>query len=1207
MLNFANFTNLYSLSKTLRFELKPIWATQKLLDENYWDLFRKDKIRQEIYENILKPKLEEIDRQFIQESLSSFDKKDLFPEELIELYKNDRKAFDKQIKNIAKEISKHIKSYSFYGNKWLKNILDEKKSVEVIKLLFGNEIYKSENFEELNWQTIKNILDNYFKWFTTYLTTFNQNRSNFYKDDLKFGRVATRILKDNLPKFIENISRYEKIKNTVNLTDEEKQIFDISNFINYLNQAWIDTYNKIIWNINSKINEYNQKHNLKWKNKLPKLETLYKQILWQSQTEDIFSFVSDIIDSDEKLLVKLQEFIENENKIFDENIKAILENFDNFDLEWIWIKKANLKKLSNKYLSNWSVLDDLLPKTDKEWNEDKKSLEEVVNLQQIKQALNNTNDDIFKEWQNVVWEDNFSKFIKLFLEDLNNLNTKKQDLIKKLKEEVFNKTFEKTSQQKQLIKEYLDTIKEIYQLVNNFSLWKWQGEEKQLIEVEKDTDFYEKIEKYLELEQFKFYNAVRNYLTKKPYLIEKLRIYFDNSTLLDGWDKNKEKDNFWIILRKYNQEKQDWDYFLLIMKKWFHNIFDNKDLYEIEGDYFEKMEYKLLPWPNKMLPKVFFSASRINEFAPSPEVLKIRERESFKQGENFNIQDLHTWIDFMKQSLAKHPEWKEFNFKFKDTKEYENIQDFYKDVEKQWYKLNFVKIYYNKLMKLIDEEKAYLFQIWNKDFSKFSKWKENLHTIYWKALFEEENFNQEYSPVYKLNWKAEIFFRPKSNIEVKERKLKDGKKIIEHKRYLQNKIFFHVPITLNFVNKWVNPKSNEINEMIKEYIQQNNIKIIWIDRWEKHLLYVVMIDENWNILEKKSLNCIINQLPSGEEKEVCYIEKLVWKEKSRDEERKSWDEIETIKELKEWYISQVVSYLVRLAVENNAIIVLEDLNSWFKRSRQKIERQIYQKFETALAKKLNYVIFKNKSSNEIGWKYKALQLAHLVNQYQDIRNQTWILFFTQAAYTSTTCPVCGFRKNIYPKFENILKTLEFIKSLSFYKENDYYVFEYEIQPRKDNKWNISSKTKFKITTKNQERIRIFRSKDNKKIEKQVYDMTEFFDKLFKKYGINGNLRENILFLWKNLPQEFFKSFIFGLNLLLQLRNSDSQENLDYIQCPRCSFDSREWFQWLDWDGDANGAYNIARRWKILVDKIKRWENKLWVSLVEWDNEVIKEN
>ena len=36
------------------------------------------------------------------------------------------------------------------------------------------------------------------------------------------------------------------------------------------------------------------------------------------------------------------------------------------------------------------------------------------------------------------------------------------------------------------------------------------------------------------------------------------------------------------------------------------------------------MEYKLLPGPNKMLPKVFFAASNIDTFRPSKHILDIR-------------------------------------------------------------------------------------------------------------------------------------------------------------------------------------------------------------------------------------------------------------------------------------------------------------------------------------------------------------------------------------------------------------------------------------------------------------------------------------------------------------------------------------------------------------------------------------------------------
>src|SRR3989338_9591273 len=63
---FDNFTRKYSLSKTLRFELKPIGNTPKLLkDEN---VFEKDRIIKEKYKQT-KPYFDYLHREFIEESL----------------------------------------------------------------------------------------------------------------------------------------------------------------------------------------------------------------------------------------------------------------------------------------------------------------------------------------------------------------------------------------------------------------------------------------------------------------------------------------------------------------------------------------------------------------------------------------------------------------------------------------------------------------------------------------------------------------------------------------------------------------------------------------------------------------------------------------------------------------------------------------------------------------------------------------------------------------------------------------------------------------------------------------------------------------------------------------------------------------------------------------------------------------------------------
>lgn len=61
--------------------------------------------------------------------------------------------------------------------------------------------------------------------------------------------------------------------------------------------------------------------------------------------------------------------------------------------------------------------------------------------------------------------------------------------------------------------------------------------------------------------------------------------------------------------------------------------------------------------------------------------------------------------------------------------------------------------------KLVDEGKIYLFQLYNKDFSPHSKGTPNLHTLYFKMLFDERNLEDV---VYRLNGEAEMFYRPAS-------------------------------------------------------------------------------------------------------------------------------------------------------------------------------------------------------------------------------------------------------------------------------------------------------------------------------------------------------------------------------------------------------------------------------------------------------------
>lgn len=99
-------------------------------------------------------------------------------------------------------------------------------------------------------------------------------------------------------------------------------------------------------------------------------------------------------------------------------------------------------------------------------------------------------------------------------------------------------------------------------------------------------------------ENISLYNRVRNYATRKPYSTEKFKLNFKNPTLADGWDQNKEYSNNAMLFFK------DGYYYLGILNA--RNKRKIPELQEETDNCYKKMVYKLLPGPNKMLPKVFF-------------------------------------------------------------------------------------------------------------------------------------------------------------------------------------------------------------------------------------------------------------------------------------------------------------------------------------------------------------------------------------------------------------------------------------------------------------------------------------------------------------------------------------------------------------------------------------------------------------------------
>ena len=394
----------------------------------------------------------------------------------------------------------------------------------------------------------------------------------------------------------------------------------------------------------------------------------------------------------------------------------------------------------------------------------------------------------------------------------------------------------------------------------------------------------------------------------------------------------------------------------------------------------------------------------------------------------------------------------------------------------------------------------------------------------------------------------------------------------------------------------------KFNEHVQEILRNNSeVKVIGLDRGERHLIYLSLINQKGEIELQKTLN-LVEQVRNDKTVSVNYQEKLVQKEGERDKARKSWQSISNIKELKEGYLSNIVHEIAKLMVENNAIVVMEDLNFGFKRGRFPVERQVYQKFENMLIEKLNYLVFKDKNVLEPGGVLNAYQLADKTANVSDVGKQSGWIFYIPASYTSKIDPKTGFANLFYTAgLTNIEKKKDFFDkfdSIKYNRKLDSFVFSFDYSNFSDNadynkKWDLYSRGERLVYSK---------------AEKTTISVnpTENLKALFDKQGIIWNSEDNFIEQIHAVQAErdnvpFYDGLYRSFTAILQMRNSipnSSRQEDDYLISPVMAedgtfFDSRveaakgkkengKWISKLPVDADANGAYHIALKGLYLL-------------------------
>lgn len=1287
---FDGFVGKYPVNKTFTVDLKPVLKENQTLDQ-FWNeylnsaMFKNDQDRYEAYP-IVKLILDQFHKYFITEALSGMN---IEWNELYDMYKNNNR--DKLFYKKQEEIRLIIVNNYFKRHKWWSYVSSYSYGSlfsELMPILLQDESFINKIQEE-NSQLTTERMHEYlkrFKGFSDAFEMYGKSRAIMYSYDLQETTIAYRIVNENFIKFVDNIEIYRKLKllcpselENIELCIREHQdeissldnVFQPAFFNNCVTQQGIEKYNRILGGdsnagllgINNVVNEYFQQHCKESKLKLKdfKMNQLYKQIL---SDRERLSFLPEQFSFGEQGEKEMMEAI---NQYFQLLIKQdtlgrlknvmLLLTSDDVDLDKVYVQGGSLAKLSKLLYGSWDALGESLRK--KQVTKKTKKAREELNVE-IEQWLENKSfslkqiqevDDELKSETSISLMELLTKFTVWGTDGTNRV---KVDLLKKCAEGYITSfknvkvNFDNgtkirgNDELKDIIKETLDNCLNVLHVAELLRL----GKKAPYLDKDSFYAVYEDLfcnnGKLSLVDILPLYNKVRGFLTRKLNDEEKMLLKFDSPQLAKGWDVSKEMSNNATILLDENK------YFLLVLNPANKPKLSDAECYESEGNY-KKIVYRQVANPAKDLPNLMVIDGKtirktgrrengeniileaLKEKYLPEEINRIRKLRSYLEtSPNFNKCDSQEYLAYYMQRIIEYKSG-EINFNFKKPEEYDSYTDFLNDLSEQGYSMSFIPFSKEKIQEWVRNGQVFLFQIYNKDFSEGAKGTENMHTLYWKEIFNPNNMNDV---IIKLNGKAELFYRKKvqgnpyvhkkdsilvnkifSNgdsipselykeylryFSGKEECLSDKAKeklslvktkiarydIVKDRRYFEYRFKLHVPFTINF-------KQTEItNEKFNAYTlshlknHKRDINIMGIDRGERNLIYVSIINQrgeniippkNFNIIETKTYNDLICR--------YNYLEKLKDREGGRDEARKNWGKIEKIKDLKFGYLSLVVHEIVKLMVKYNAIIILEDLNFGFKRGRFNIERQVYQNFERMLINKLNYLAFKKESSSpNYGNVWNGLQLTAPFTSFKNLGKQTGWLFYVPAAYTSKIDPLTGFinlfdmkkakedPKKFFCNFSSISYKDGVFKFTFNYEQKDSHgknVFDV-VQTDYKKIWTITSKGR---------RIKLIKQQ-NGHFNSEYVDITEklkdlFYDQKIKNEDVTIDRINEIT------DSGFFKDFFFYFKLILQMRNTEPNNgNIDYLVSPVDGIDSTglevcEKLGLPAVDADANGAYHIA--------------------------------
>lgn len=1038
------FTNRESITKSMSFELIPVGRTAINIEEN--GVFEYEDNIAEAAEQ-LKILYDKFYRSLITDIIHATDVPVQDYYHAFCKRKENKDNYEECQKKVFKEFASFEQSYIEDRYEKTAHITDG----TFIKSIFPNYVQTLskdmiDKFKHLS-ETAKGCNSYFADYFISRKIPFS---------DAEHGTVAARTILENMPAYFGNILIWNTIREEIDTVDIDDSIFDFGKIYSFMDYEGIDKYNRIIGELNKRINMHNQKNNTNIK---LLRNSLNHQILTEKEVKKAKSLIS---------LNEVREIISDasnkmrDTEAVDNTILLLITALKKNDLSHIFIKgSAALSYLSNLLTGNWDT-----------YKESMKANE--ISTKESYYCLAMVRDHHFGETS-------FSNSFERVLRDMaNRYKTADKSIKELLEEETLGALSDRSNIE--IIQEYFDSTAELRRLLKYFL----PGE---LSDLDYDAVFYEELSVLTEIldDVTTAQRLVQAYYTKKPKDLSKKKRYCFGNTLLyaSGW--NNKHENRIHAYEQFLLEKDGIYYYgkaaagtkgIPVSDTPFVNSYE-----KFSANRIANCHMALPLWIfSKEIKKMFAAGEKYvtrNDLS-EPFTVTREDYEKYAKGAFRESKEaLAHWIDICKEFIRLSPNFQRFCIdvtSLRPSLEYEKLDVFYNEISAQTYRMYKQYIDADVLDSMVEAGQAYLFKLNSRELYAPEQYTHNEYAKILRYILSDENLEKG---MVRLNSDVEITFRKAS----KERKITHKKgsilvdkidingdrvpdtiykelynyyngktkylgstaaeyeplitkreaeeDLIKDKRYTENKWFISMSYKLN-----PNPeKKGKLNETVREAFHvDDHPNMLTVIRGEKDLLYYTLKGKNLN--ESASLN-VINGFDYGK--------RLAELSTERKEAQKNWDNSKKVAEFKNTYIGQAVSFIVKKAVNNNAIICIEDINPLFKQQRMCVDNQVYQKFEDMLVKRLACFSSYKIPMGEPGSLICPLQLASL--KFAKGR-QNGILFKVNNSRTAQMDEKNGFTNMFaFTNIDTDKKKREFIGKFRSIKSEDGYgisvTFNYE--------------------------------------------------------------------------------------------------------------------------------------------------------------------